>query len=100
VLGERPGRGVAHAAQQRVVQGVAAVVTLAVLDRTDHVPARAAGVQQQAGQPAVGRLTAPVDVIDGAAAAALGYQLDAAAVIVDVYPAPDVAAGAVERDGQ
>ena len=47
---ERDLRGVAHAPQQRVVQRVAAVVALAVLDVGDHVPAGAAALEQGLGQ--------------------------------------------------
>src|SRR5690606_892860 len=63
--GEVLGRAVAQlGGELAVVQRVAGVVTLAVLDVPDHVPALSARLQQQPGQLLVGQLPAAADVVD------------------------------------
>lgn len=92
--------GIAKCAQRRVVEAVAAVVALAVLDPRDLVPTRAAAVKQGLRELDVGQLHVTADVVDAPALASLESKLDAAAVVVHVDPAADVPAIAVERDRQ
>ncbi len=73
-------------------------MALAVRHAGDHVPARAAALEQRGGQRQVGQLDVAVDVIRLPGAAALQHQLDTAAVVIHVDPAADVAAVAVQRD--
>src|ERR1700722_12127352 len=97
-VGERRQRGVAHRAEQRVVEAVAAVVGLAVLDRHHVVPGRAELVEDGPGELAVGQLNVAVDVVDLARPPLLEHQLDAPAVVVHEDPAAAVQAVAVERE--
>src|SRR6266567_4669808 len=69
-------------------------------DPRDHVPARAAAVQQGLRELDVGQLHVTADVVDPPALTSLEGKLDAAAVVVHVYPAADVPAVAVQRDRQ
>ena len=73
-VGERHCRRVTERPQGRVVQRVPPVVTLAVLDVVDRLPAGAAGVKQAAGQFLVDQLDVAADVIDAAGLAALARR--------------------------
>jgi hypothetical protein len=72
------------------------MVALAVCHLRHHVPARVAAFEQGSGQLNVGQLHVAVDVIDGSRLTALQDQLDAPAVVIDVYPSPDVPAVPVQ----
>ena len=89
-LGERNARRVAQTSQHRVVQRVAAVVPLPVLDRRHHVPADPAGVEDGRRQLPIGQLHVAIDMVDPARFAGLEHELDTPAVIVHVNPAADV----------
>src|SRR5690606_34330401 len=99
--GEVLGRAVAQlGGELAVVQRVAGVVTLAVLDVPDHVPALSARLQQQPGQLLVGQLPAAADVVDLARPPAQPHQLDARHMVVDVQPVAHVPARPVQRHGK
>ncbi len=72
-------------------------MALAVLHGLDGRPVTAGRGQQLLGQLAVGELGAAADVVDLPRPAALGDELDAAAVIGDVQPVAHVEAVTVER---
>ena len=73
-------------------------LAFAVFDHRHHVPVGAASLEDGRGQFTVVQLDVAVDVVDTARFALLEDQLDAAAVVVHVYPAANVAAIAVKRN--
>ena len=81
----------------RRVDGVAAVVALAVGDVLDEVFGLAELLEDGLDDVDVGALIVAADVVDLADAALLQDQVDGMAVILDVEPVADVLAVAVDR---
>ena len=81
----------------RRVDGVAAVVALAVSDVLDEVFGLAELLEDGLDDVDVGTLIVAADVVDLADAALLQDQVDGMAVILDVEPVADVLAVAVDR---
>ena len=81
----------------RRVDGVAAVVALAVGDVLDEVFGLAELLEDGLDDVDVGALIVAADVVDLADAALLQDEVDGAAVILDIEPVADVLAVAVDR---
>ena len=81
----------------RRVDGVAAVVALAVSDVLDEVFGVAELLEDGLDDVDVGALIVAADVVDLADAALLQDQVDGMAVVLDVEPVADVLAVAVDR---